>query len=212
LETLRSFDSNEVVNTVAITWLVGYALHHFNILFTLPVNPSDIYKNSATRKEYKDRHSISLRARFFRALNLATSLCGIGTSYEVTPILRPQRPHEKRMRFFLRNLATVSEEYIVLVIMTSIMYPREKRARLFGEGRKYLLFRPYGLPRAMTQDMAINTTTAIIYWGPSGMFALDLSYRVVAMISVGLGLTGPASWPAIFGPVAEAYTIRRFWR
>ncbi|KAL2783039.1 membrane bound O-acyl transferase family-domain-containing protein [Aspergillus keveii] len=96
--------------------------------------------------------------------------------------------------------------------MTSIMYPRQERVRMFGEWREYLLFRLYGLPRATAQDMKSNMTTAIIYWGPPGVFALDLSYRVVAMISVGLGLTGPASWPALFGPDAEAYTVRRFWR
>ncbi|KAL3447238.1 hypothetical protein BJX65DRAFT_308297 [Aspergillus insuetus] len=156
LETLRSFDSNEVVNTVAITWLVGYVLHHINILFTLPVDPSEINKNSVIRKRHKYHPWISLRAPFFRALNLALSLSGIGTSYEVTPIRRPQRPHETRARFLLRNLAKVCEKYIVLVIMTSMLYPLEERARLFGEGREYLLFRPHGLPRATTQNMETN--------------------------------------------------------
>lgn len=42
-------------------------------------------------------------------------------------------------------------------------------------------------------------------------FELSYPYHLCAFLAVGLGLTEPALWPPIFGPVKEAYTVRNLW-
>jgi len=47
-----------------------------------------------------------------------------------------------------------------------------------------------------------------------GMIAycvIQSMHSFVATLAVASGWTAPSEWPELFGPLAEAYTIRRFW-
>ncbi|KAL3486541.1 hypothetical protein BJX62DRAFT_241871 [Aspergillus germanicus] len=206
------FSGNELVNSVVVAWIVGYALHHFNLLFTLPVDPRDIYKHSALKEFQKNLPLLSLRGRVPRALHLATSLRALGTPYEVMPSRRTKGKPETGTNFLAHNLAVALLEYLILDFMTLRAPSPETTARWFGEGREYLLFRPYGLPRPTARDIVTNMIVASITGGALANLAIDLSYRLAAIISVGLGQYRPSQWPPLFGSVMEAYTIRRFWR
>lgn len=51
-----------------------------------------------------------------------------------------------------------------------------------------------------------------VYWIWNTYFNLQVGYDVVAMIFICvLQLNQPDEWPALFGNIAEAYSLRRFW-
>ncbi|KAB8229582.1 wax synthase family protein [Aspergillus alliaceus] len=42
-------------------------------------------------------------------------------------------------------------------------------------------------------------------------FTLESYHDVFAIVHVGFGLDSPDEWPPLFGNIAEAYTVRRYW-
>ncbi len=39
----------------------------------------------------------------------------------------------------------------------------------------------------------------------------NVQYSVLAAFSVAFGMSLPGDWPNVFGELADAYTLRRFW-
>ncbi|KAL4783350.1 membrane bound O-acyl transferase family-domain-containing protein [Aspergillus varians] len=145
------------------------------------------------------------------ALYITTTLRGISTTLEVSGIQHGTEASASRSAFLIRTLAIVVAKYLVLDLMTFQPSSPEDTQALFGEGREYLLFRPEGVPPVTIQAILTNLGVTVLGWGPIGSWFIEEHYRILSLISVGLGVSSPHQWPVLFGAITEAYTLRRFW-
>lgn len=53
--------------------------------------------------------------------------------------------------------------------------------------------------------------THSISWFLITRIFIDSRYRLVSIVTVGLGMNSPSDWPPLFGRIADAYTLRQFW-
>ncbi|KAL6235275.1 hypothetical protein BDW75DRAFT_230456 [Aspergillus navahoensis] len=148
---------------------------------------------------------------FRRTLYILTTLRGIDASHEVKNIQHGSELTASRSSFLVRTLAIVAAKYLVLDLMTFQPPSPEETQRMFGEGKEYLLFRPNGLPPATIGDVLTNLGVTLLGWGPIGSWFIEVHYRILSLVSVGLGVSLPHQWPPLFGSINEAYTLRRFW-
>ncbi|CEL11616.1 hypothetical protein ASPCAL14717 [Aspergillus calidoustus] len=212
---LDLFGHTQPLNPLMAAIVFGFGLHHFNLLCTGAIDvddlKEDIRKSFPASKSGQDELEIAARTTFRRTMYIATSIRGIGTSYEVKNITHGKEKFESRLNFLIRNIGIIAAKYLVLDIMLYKPLTQEDSNRYFYEGSEYLLFRPEGLPPATMQDAAKNLAIALFACGPTGPWYIELQYRAVSVVSVALGLSTPAQWPELFGSITKTYTLRGFW-
>ncbi|KAL2842707.1 membrane bound O-acyl transferase family-domain-containing protein [Aspergillus pseudoustus] len=137
---------------------------------------------------------------------------GVDTPYEIKGLKYPSnRTSSSRWRFLCWSLVVILFQYFMIDLVTHQPSSPEDVERMFGPGKEYLLFRPRDLPPPTLAEVGAHLVLAIMAWGPMGACFISIFYRIVAVISVALGFSGPQQWPSLFGSVVDAYTIRRFW-
>ncbi|KAK2734706.1 hypothetical protein FQN57_001476 [Myotisia sp. PD_48] len=79
----------------------------------------------------------------------------------------------------------------------------------FGPGQERIL------SRILTGKLSAvdfgEITGTIIGFGICGSLLLIICHDFVSLVAVGSGISPAADWPPLFGPVLEAYSLRRFW-
>lgn len=201
--SLDFFNNNQLMNPMTAGFVAGFGLHHLNVLCTSPLDINDIQRDISK--------NTSTSNAFQRALYILTTLRGIDTSYEVKNIQHGSESSASRSSFLLRTLAIVVAKYLVLDLMTFHPPSPEDTQRMFGEGKEYLLFRSDSLRPPTVQDILTNLGVTSLGWGPIGSWFIEVHYRILSLVSVGLGMSSPHQWPPLFGWITEAYTLRRFW-
>ncbi|KAL2863203.1 wax synthase family protein [Aspergillus lucknowensis] len=201
--------------------VVGFGLHHFNLLCTGAIDINDLRHDThqngpdPASGDNQDMSDGTRLTHLFRALYIATAIRGIDTRYEIKNLANRPKPSARlsRSTFLVQNLAIIAAEYLVLDLMFYKPLTPEDSKRLFPEGSEYLFFRPgnLGLPPATAQDALKNLAIAFFACGPTGTWYIELQYRVVSVISVALGISTPQRWPNLFGSITETYTLRQFW-
>ncbi|KAL3486514.1 membrane bound O-acyl transferase family-domain-containing protein [Aspergillus germanicus] len=212
---LDLFGHTQPLNPLMAAIVFGFGLHHFNILCTRAIDvgdvKADIRRTFYDGKDGQDGLEIPASTTFRRTIYIATSIRGIGTSYEVKNIAHGKETSESRFNFLIRNMGIIAAKYLVLDIMLYKPLTQEDSNRYFYEGSEYLFFRPKDIPSATIQDVAKNLAIALFACGPTGPWYIELQYRVVSVVSVALGLSTPDQWPELFGSITETYTLRGFW-
>lgn len=61
-----------------------------------------------------------------------------------------------------------------------------------------------------SQGFALNVLNILAMFTPAYCM-ISLSYDLLSIVAVALGVTEPRTWPLIFGDWKEGYTVRRFW-
>lgn len=65
---------------------------------------------------------------------------------------------------------------------------------------------------AVTLRETLLRTAFVAYWTFSAVAMLDGAHAALSLLSVSiLGFDTPAEWPPIFGPLTQAWSMRRFW-
>lgn len=77
----------------------------------------------------------------------------------------------------------------------------------FHPKKKYLLRR---LVDVTTREVGIRAVLAVTHFF-TAWARLHILHSVFAALFVGTGIDTPDVWPSLFGPVSEAYSLRRFW-
>jgi hypothetical protein len=208
--SLDFFNNNQLVNPMTAGFVAGFGLHHLNLLCTSRMDINDVREAIGANTNAK-KHDMSRNTCFRGTLYILTTLRGIDTSYEVRQIRHGRESSASRSGFLLCTLAIVAAKYLVLDLMTFHPPSPEDTQRLFGEGKEYLLFRSHSLPPVTVQDILTNLGVTFLGWGPIGSWFIEVHYRVLSLVSVGLGVSSPHQWPPLFGFITEAYTLRRFW-
>ncbi|KAF4223937.1 hypothetical protein CNMCM6457_010045 [Aspergillus fumigatiaffinis] len=209
---LDFFDNNQLVNPMTAAFVVGFGLHHLNLMCVARIDAEVQHQiqNQTSTKGAKATVSKSDCLRW--TCYLLTTLRGIDTPYQVKTVPRGKNePSASRVGFLVRTLLIIAAKYLVLDFMTFSPPSKDDTMRLFGPGREYLVLRPNGLPPATLQDVLIHLGVAFLGWGPIGSWFIDVHYHVLAVASVGLGVSSPHQWPALFGSITETYTLRGFW-
>jgi hypothetical protein len=210
---LDLFDNNQLVNPMTAAFVVGFGLHHLNLTCVARIDAEEVQHQIQSQTSTKGVKATVSKSDCLRwTCYLLTTLRGIDTPYQVKTVPRGKNePSASRVGFLFRTLLIIAAKYLVLDFMTFSPPSKDDTMRLFGPGREYLVLRPNGLPPATLQDVLIHLGVAFLGWGPIGSWFIDVHYRVLAVASVGLGVSSPHQWPALFGSITETYTLRGFW-
>ncbi|KAL3459749.1 membrane bound O-acyl transferase family-domain-containing protein [Aspergillus heterothallicus] len=137
---------------------------------------------------------------------------GVDTQYEIKGLESPsERTTSSRGRFLAWNLLVILLQYFMIDLITHQPSSPEDVERMFGPGKEYLIFRPRNVAPPTIAEIGVHLGVAVMAWGPMGACFISIFYRIVAVVSVALGVSNPRQWPSLFGSMTDAYTIRRFW-
>ncbi len=65
---------------------------------------------------------------------------------------------------------------------------------------------------AVTPRETLLRTAFVAWWTFSAVAMLDAAHAALSLLAVSiLGFDTPAEWPPIFGPLSQAWSMRRFW-
>ena len=142
------------------------------------------------------------------ALFAATSTRYVGTPYQVKgiPPFSTEDPSyvPSRLEFLRGKLLGMLLCYLVLDLAQSTAQP-DLNAVLYSPDKIPLLTSSISIEKLITRIFSTFGFAAIMY-------SLIWSYMaLLGVIAVGSGLSEPRYWPPVFGPVKEAYSLRRFW-
>ena len=147
------------------------------------------------------------RLRF--GLHAATSTRFVGTPNEVfgVPRFSEENPNytPSKVTFFREKAIMVALCYLTMDLLTTIP-PPENGDKLFHDDRvSWLRTDNFTLEALVVRMMSVLT------YGLSVYCLVQVFMGTLAIITVALGLSEPRYWPPAFGPLKEAYSIRRFW-
>lgn len=168
------------------------------------------FNNKATEKQTKAPSASALQRSSF-ALSTLLNFRFIGTPHQVrnTPHFSSRDPNYVPPRgVFLRRTAfTAVISYLVLDALTSGADP-ETAAKYFSIRNVPLLTR---LPDVSYAELGMRLSSTIGL-GISMSCVQRGIYSIAAFVCVACGISEPSSWPPYYGPIMEAYSMRRFWR
>lgn len=166
--------------------------------------------NGAREKQTRTMMAIALQRISF-AISTLLNFRFIGTPYQVrnTPHFSTRDPNYVPNRGVLlrRTAFTVFISYLVLDILTSGAEPKTA-GKYFSTRNVPLLTR---LPNVSYAELEMRLS-ATIGLGISMNCVQRGIYSIAAFVCVACGISKPASWPPFYGPLLEAYSMRRFWR
>lgn len=107
-----------------------------------------------------------------------------------------------RSHFLLRQSAIFAWQYLALDLIQTLTVQQASE-------RKELL--PNIQWNVSPGQWAERAGTHIAVWFVATRLIGDSAYRLLSIISVGLGIDSPSDWPPAWGRMKEAYTLRKFW-
>lgn len=185
----------------AICELVLVALQSINLLLVHPLDRHDISRIV--------KRPSSFVSNVFAAAKIVVQTRGINTPWQVKNV--PSHPSYYRRRgmqcpeksiFLLRQAAIFFWQYLVLDIIQTITIgnaPSHATIPLKPEWNV-----------SLSQWLERGSTHLAIWFFVNRLIG-DSAYRLLSIISVGLGIDSPSDWPPAFGSMSDAYTLRNFW-
>ncbi|MCJ1384673.1 hypothetical protein MMC17_007791 [Xylographa soralifera] len=170
---------------------------------SVPSSPEQPNVNGQTKQQKNtpwDRLSFGLFA--------ATSTRYVGTPYQVKgiPSFSSRDPTHvpSRLEFLRGKLLGILFCYLILDLAASSAQP----------DLNTVLYSPDNIPlftRSISSEKLITRILSTLGFGAI-MYSLIWSYMgLLGFIAVASGLSEPRYWPPVFGPLQEAYSLRRFW-
>ncbi|KAJ5653956.1 hypothetical protein N7490_000959 [Penicillium lividum] len=185
----------------AICQLVIVVLQAINMLVINPLDRQDLIGlviNSQSTISY-----------FFAAVRALIYTRGCNTPRQVKNI--PSQPRyyirrgmkiPTRSRFLLRQSAILAWQYLTLDIIQTLS------AKQASESKELLMEIEWNVSWGQWAERA---GTHVAIWFVVNRLIGDSVYRLLSIVSVGLGIDSPSDWPPAWGRMKEAYTLRNFW-
>ncbi|ATY63063.1 hypothetical protein A9K55_007228 [Cordyceps militaris] len=142
------------------------------------------------------------RRRLWQALALSCNARRLGTPWEAKNVYSRRGPWSTP-RFLAHVVPRVMLCYLVV---DALMLAPPPDAHLVAV-RKQTAWRLWTLT---AEDVGFRAAATVLFWLVSYCIVYGLIH-VAAVAAVVLGLSTPAFWPHLFGPVSELYTLRGFW-
>lgn len=156
--------------------------------------------------KYGEYRAETIAAQAIKVIALLWNLRRVGTRWQVKTIAAGSSDGEaswSRARFVWRRLTATLFAYLVMDIMVSGPSPD---LVLVGPQKETL----FKLGYLSLEDIIFRTIGTVSFWLSTALINLIMA-NSVAILSVLAGLSSPANCPPLYGPIGEAYSIRRFW-
>ena len=111
-----------------------------------------------------------------------------------------------KSRFLMQRAANVIASYFILDLM-KLRADTSMNATLFSPEMVPIFRR---LDSVKVQELALRLAITVFTWISSVCVLTALS-SILAIASVGTGLTEPRAWRPVFGSLSSAYSLRRLW-
>ena len=164
-----------------------------------------------------DSHVKLRRDTMWNRLQFGISACFnsrmIDTPFEVKgvpPFSTEDSSHiPTRSKFIYQRGITVTLCYFILDLLASVGKANVDRNASTYSLDLVSIFRRLG---EVTAEQLVVRVVATVAWWVNIYCLLEGLRSIVAMLTVSLHMTPVAAWRPWFGPMDEAYTLRRFWR
>ena len=173
-----------------------------HLLLIQPKDDRDFPQNSP------EKTSSGFLARLGRAIWALWSTHAVNTPWQVKNV--PPHPAyftrrgmdaPPRACFLFRQSAIFAWQYLVLNILQLAQDVEKGDHAVFTEFE-------WDVPVEIWIKRVISS---VITWFLASRIILDIYYRAVSILCVGVGLHSPSDWPPVFGRMGDAYTLRGFW-
>ena len=161
----------------------------------------------ATRRKPTGKVTLWNRIRF--GYHAAVLTRNVGTLFEIKgiPPFSQKNPSyvPSKGKFLAQKTILLLSCYLTLDFLTFASQPEQnpvlfQQIRISWRDPQNLLF----------EQLIVRSTTTLGFW--ISLYCIIQAYMgILAFVGVALGLSDVKSWPPGFGPVSEAYTVRRFW-
>lgn len=145
-------------------------------------------------------------------INLLVNKRRIGTAQQVKNVPRfssrrpTYRPSKIQFLFFRSGRCILS--YLLVDLITSL--PRAPDAAVRYGDDKIPFVRSLIAGSMSGEAIAERLATTIAFWSLTYL-SQSIFYDLLSVLLVGLGINDLSYWPPRFGPIAQAYSVRRFW-
>ncbi len=181
--------------------------------WTFDANGPTTFKDSKTQKKVvlKDvskRINASISDRVMFAMDLLFSPRSIGKRWQVksVPNYDDKNPSYVPSRaWFLVRTTIVSICLFLVADFASMLPPPENR--IFTARKIPLLTR---LSEITTEELIVRIFATALYY-INTYIVTSLIGNVFSLLSVGSGVSNPASWRPAYGSLSASYTVRKFW-
>lgn len=152
----------------------------------------------------------SWRRRLRFGLDVSLNPRLVNTSYQVKNVPRwsqgePQRVPSRGS--FLRRTAFIVLLNYLAVDLSSLGAQPERNAVLFSD-QKVALFRRWD--SLGPEELVVRALASFMLW--LNIYCIfRIFHGLIVLLAVGSGFSKVQDWPPPFGPLSEAYSVRRFW-
>lgn len=152
---------------------------------------------------------MTIWARLRFGYHAAVSTRNIGTPFEVPgiPHFSTKDPNyvPSKATFLREKAMLLLSCYLILDIMTLASQP-DQNPVLYNTSRVSWM----NSSNLSMEQLITRSASVLGFW--ISLYCIIQAYMgSVAFLSVALGFSQVESWPPGFGPISEAYTVRRFW-
>ena len=148
------------------------------------------------------------RLRFGLGVTLNPRL--VNTAYQVKNVPRWSQGEPQQVPprgYFLRYTIFIVLLNYLIVDSCSLAAQPERNALLFSDEKVALLRRWNSLG---TEEVFVRVLASLMLW--LNIYCIfRIFHGLIVLLAVGFGLSNVQDWPWPFGPLSEAYSVRRFW-
>ncbi|KAE8365522.1 membrane bound O-acyl transferase family-domain-containing protein [Aspergillus caelatus] len=162
-------------------------------------------KQGSTGRATASFGDVLARLRF--GTSLVTSWRAAGTPWEVRGTPRFEQV-PSRGRFLIETVLYLTSEILILDALSLPKGGRlEENALNFAWDRVRLLSR---LQQISGEEISLRLKALLGFWLGT-YYSIRVMHHILAIVGVITGIKDVHRWPAIFGPLSQTYTLRRFW-
>ena len=140
----------------------------------------------------------------------AVTTRNVGSAFEIKGIPRFSEENPSYVpskTTFLAQKATLLCFCLLTVDFITALAQPEQNAVKFDRSRI-----SWTDPANFSTEALVVRTSSVLGFGISLYCIIQVLMGSLAFSAVALGISEPKHWPPGFGPVSEAYTLRRFWK
>lgn len=199
-------------------WLITYFFHAIERLLIRrwcfdADGPTNYESNKKKAKIVQDNvpervKNTSIWDKAVFAIDLLFSPRSIGKPWQINKVANYDDKNPTFVPSRRRFLVQIALQSICLFLIADFarMAPPPNPG-LFGPRKIPLLTR---LSQVTAEELIIRIFATVAFWVNTYIVACLIA-NVPSLMSVGSGLSSPASWRPTYGSLSEAYTIRKFW-
>ncbi|XWX00120.1 hypothetical protein V2A60_008137 [Cordyceps javanica] len=173
-------------------------------------------KQQQQQQQQQESGKVGMGRQIWQALSLSCNARRLGTEWEVKNVYRRRglpgsqqqagggsSSSSSRMRFLAHVVPRIA---LCWLVVDALMQAPPPEPHLVAAAKQT----PWRLWTLTGEDLGFRAAATVLFW-LTAYCVVYILIHVGAVASVALGLSTPAFWPHLFGPLSELCTIRGFW-